>query len=122
MARIMIVDDAEFMRMVIRDILVKQGHEVVAEVADGECAIQKYQEVKPDLVLMDIILPDMEGTKTLQKLLELDPRAKVVMCSSLGQKAVVMESIKIGAKDFIVKPFEPDKVLEVIKKVIGPDS
>ena len=122
MARIMIVDDAEFMRMVIRDILVKQGHEVAAEVADGECAIQKYQEVKPDLVLMDIILPDMEGTKTLQKLLDLDPEAKVVMCSSLGQKAVVMESIKIGAKDFIVKPFEPDKVLEVVKKVIGPDN
>lgn len=122
MARIMIVDDAEFMRMVIRDILVKQGHEVAAEVADGECAIQKYQEVKPDLVLMDIILPDMEGTKTLQKLLDLDPEAKVVMCSSLGQKAVVMESIKIGAKDFIVKPFEPDKVLEVIKKVIGSDN
>ncbi|AKB26707.1 Chemotaxis regulator - transmits chemoreceptor signals to flagelllar motor components CheY [Methanosarcina sp. MTP4] len=122
MARIMIVDDAEFMRMVIRDILVKQGHEVAAEVADGECAIQKYQEVKPDLVLMDIILPDMEGTKTLQKLLDLDPEAKVVMCSSLGQKAVVMESIKIGAKDFIVKPFEPDKVLEVIKKVIEPDN
>ncbi|HII02211.1 TPA: response regulator [Methanosarcinaceae archaeon] len=122
MARIMIVDDAEFMRMVIRDILVKQGHEVAAEVADGECAIQKYQEVKPDLVLMDIILPDIEGTKTLQKLLDLDPEAKVVMCSSLGQKAVVMESIKIGAKDFIVKPFEPDKVLEVIKKVIGSDN
>jgi len=122
MARIMIVDDAEFMRMVIRDILVKQGHEVVAEVADGECAIQKYQEVKPDLVLMDIILPDMEGTRTLQKLLDLDPEAKVVMCSSLGQKTVVMESIKIGAKDFIVKPFEPDKVLEVIEKVIGPDN
>jgi len=122
MARIMIVDDAEFMRMVIRDILVKQGHEVAAEVADGECAIQKYQEVKPDIVLMDIILPDMEGTKTLEKLLDLDPEAKVVMCSSLGQKAVVMESIKIGAKDFIVKPFEPDKVLEVIEKVIGQDN
>ena len=87
MARVMIVDDAEFMRMIIRDILLMHGHEVVAEVGDGEEAIQTYLEVKPDIVLMDIIMPDMDGKEALQKLLVMDPEAKVVMCSSLGQQA-----------------------------------
>ena len=107
MARVMIVDDAEFMRMVIKDTLLKHGHEVVAEVGDGEEAIQKYLEVKPDIVLMDIIMPDMDGKEALQKLLTVDPEAKIVMCSSLGQQALITESMKIGAMGFIVKPFEP---------------
>ncbi len=87
MARIMIVDDAEFMRMIIKDILLMHGHEVVAEVNDGEEAIQIYFEVKPDIVLMDIIMPDMDGKEALKKLLIMDPEAKIVMCSSIGQQA-----------------------------------
>jgi two-component system chemotaxis response regulator CheY len=121
MARVMIVDDAEFMRMVIRDILLKHGHEVVAEVGDGEEAVQTYLEVKPDLVLMDIIMPDMDGKEALQKLLLMDPDAKIVMCSSLGQQALITESMKIGAMGFIVKPFEPDNMLDVIRKIAEPN-
>ena len=121
MARIMIVDDAEFMRMVIKDTLLKHGHEVVAEVGDGEEAIQTYLEVKPDLVLMDIIMPDMDGKEALKKLLVMDPEAKIVMCSSLGQQALITESMKIGAMGFIVKPFEPDGMLDVIRKIAEPN-
>ncbi len=121
MARVMIVDDAEFMRMIIRDILLMHGHEVVAEVGDGEEAIQTYLEVKPDLVLMDIIMPDMDGKEALQKLLVMDPEAKVVMCSSLGQQTLITESMKIGAMGFIVKPFESDEILDVIRKIAEPD-
>jgi two-component system, chemotaxis family, chemotaxis protein CheY len=121
MARVMIVDDAELMRMVIKDILLMHGHEVVAEVNDGEEAIQIYLEVKPDLVLMDLILPNMDGKKALQKLLAIDPEAKVVLCSSLGQQALITESMKIGAMGFIVKPFEVNGMLDVIKKIAEPN-
>ncbi len=121
MARVMIVDDAEFMRMIIRDILLMHGHEVVAEVGDGEEAIQTYLEVKPDIVLMDIIMPDLNGKEALQKLLIMDPSAKVVMCSSLGQQALITESMKIGAMGFIVKPFEPDGMLDIIRKIAEPN-
>ncbi|MGB9930012.1 MAG: response regulator [Methanosarcina sp.] len=121
MARIMIVDDAEFMRMIIKDILVMHGHEIVAEVSDGEEAIQTYLEIKPDLVLMDIIMPDMDGKEALKKLLTIDPAAKVVMCSSLGQQALITESIKIGAMGFIVKPFESSGMLDVIRKIAEPN-
>jgi two-component system, chemotaxis family, chemotaxis protein CheY len=95
MTRVMIVDDAEFMRMIIRDTLIKHGHEVVAEVADGEEAIQTYLKIKPDLVLMDITMPNMSGDKALKKLIGIDPKAKVVMCSSLGQQAMITESMNI---------------------------
>lgn len=121
MARVMIVDDAELMRMVIKDILLMHGHEVVAEVNDGEEAIQTYLEVKPDLVLMDLIMPNMDGKEALQKLLVIDPEAKVVMCSSLGQQAMITESMKIGAMGFIVKPFEVNGMLDVIKKIAEPN-
>ena len=121
MARVMIVEDAEFMRMIIKDILLIHGHEVVAEVGDGEEAIQTYFEVKPDIVLMDIIMPDMDGKDALKKILVMDPEAKVVMCSSLGQQAVITESMKIGAMGFIVKPFEPDGMLDVIRKIAEPN-
>jgi two-component system chemotaxis response regulator CheY len=119
MARVMIVDDAKFIRMVIKDILLKHGHEVVAEADDGEDAIQTYLKVKPDIVLMDIIMPDMDGKKALQKLLIMDPEAKVVMCSSLGQQALITESMKLGAMGFIVKPFEPDGMLDVINTLLS---
>jgi two-component system, chemotaxis family, chemotaxis protein CheY len=128
MARVMIVDDAEFMRMVIKDTLLKHGHEVVAEMAEGEEAFQTYIEVKPDLVLMDIITPaidvitsDMDEKETLKKLLVMDPDAKIVMCSSFGQKALITESMKIGTMGFIVKPFKPDGMLDVIRKIAEPN-
>jgi two-component system, chemotaxis family, chemotaxis protein CheY len=122
MARVMIVDDAELMRMIVRDTLLKHGHEVVAEVADGDEAIQTYLEVKPDLVLMDIIMPDDIGLKeTLKKLLVIDNEAKVAMSSSLGQQTLITESMKIGSMGFIVKPFEHDGMLDVIRKIGEPN-
>ena len=122
MARVMIVDDVELMRMVVRDTLLKHGHEVVAEVADGDEVIQTYLEVKPDLVLMDIIMPDDIGLKeTLKKLLVIDNEAKVAMCSSLGQQTLITESMKIGSMGFIVKPFEHDGMLDVIRKIGEPN-
>jgi len=122
MARVMIVDDAEFMRMIIRDILLIHGHEVVAEVGDGEEAIQTYLEVKPDLVLMDIIMPGDTGWKEAQqKLFIIDHEAKMVVNSSLGQQTLITESMKIGSMGFIVKPFEHDGMLDVIRKIAEPN-
>ena len=129
MARVMIVDDAEFMRMVVRDTLLKHGHEVVAEVADGDEAIQKYLEIKPDLVIMDIVMPDNIGVmpedvswkETLNKFLLIDNDAKVAMSSSLGQQTLITESMKIGSMGFIVKPFENDGMLDVIRKIREPN-
>ncbi|WP_406656711.1 response regulator [Methanolobus sp. ZRKC2] len=118
MAKVMIVDDAAFMRMVIKDILKKNGHEVVAECVDGLDAVQKYPEANPELVFMDIVMPNMEGIDALKKIMEMDPGAKVVMCSSIGQQSVVTDALKSGAQDFIVKPFDATKVLEVIGKVM----
>lgn len=128
MARVMIVDDAEFMRMIIKETLIKHGHEVIAEMADGEEAFQKYLETKPDLILMDIITPtidvitsDIDEEKELKKFLLMDPDAKMIICSFLGQQALITESMKIGAMGFIVKPFGPDEMLDVIKKIAEPN-
>ncbi|WP_214044536.1 response regulator [Methanomethylovorans sp.] len=118
MAKVMIVDDAAFMRMVIKDILIKNGHEVVAEAVDGLDAVNKYPQVKPELVFMDIVMPNMEGIDALKNIMASNPDAKIVMCSSIGQQSVVTEALKLGAKDFIVKPFDAQKVLEVVKKVM----
>jgi two-component system chemotaxis response regulator CheY len=117
--RILIVDDAAFMRMMIRDILTKNGYEVCGEANDGAQAIEKYKEVKPDLVTMDITMPEMDGIAALKEIKKLDPLAKVVMCSAMGQQAMVIDAIQAGAKDFIVKPFQPDRVIEAIKKTLG---
>lgn len=119
MARILVVDDAAFMRMMIKDILTKNGYEVVGEAADGQQAVQQYQELKPDLVTLDITMPEMDGITALKKIREIDPNAKVIMCSAMGQQAMVIDAIQAGAKDFIVKPFQADRVLEAIKKVLG---
>lgn len=116
--RIMVVDDAAFMRMMVKDILVKNGFEVVAEASDGQEAFEKYQEVKPDLVTMDITMPEMDGISSLKKIREIDPQAKVIMCSAMGQQAMVIDAIQAGAKDFIVKPFQNDRVIEAIKKTL----
>ena len=116
---ILICDDAAFMRMMIKDILTKNGYAVVGEAENGIKAVEKYNETKPDLVLMDITMPEMDGIQALKKIKEGDPGAMVIMCSAMGQQAMVIESIQSGAKDFIVKPFQADRVLEAVKKVVG---
>ena len=116
---ILICDDAAFMRMMIKDILTKHGYNVVGEAENGLKAVEKYSETKPDLVLMDITMPEMDGIQALKKIKELDSGATVIMCSAMGQQAMVIESIQAGAKDFIVKPFQADRVIEAVKKVVG---
>lgn len=117
--RILIVDDAAFMRMMIKDILVKNGYQVVGEAQDGKQAVEKYRELEPDLVTMDITMPEMDGIQALKKIREIDPNAKIIMCSAMGQQAMVIDAIQAGAKDFIVKPFQADRVIEAIKKTVG---
>lgn len=116
---ILIVDDAAFMRMMIKDILTKNGYNVVGEAENGAKAFEKYNELKPDLVLMDITMPEVDGIAALKKIKGADPNAMVIMCSAMGQQAMVIEAIQGGAKDFIVKPFQPERVLEAVKKVVG---
>ena len=116
---VLICDDAAFMRMMIKDILTKNGYNVAGEAEKGLRAVEKYNEVKPDLVMMDITMPEMDGIQALKKIKEMDPGATVIMCSAMGQQAMVIEAIQSGAKDFIVKPFQADRVLEAIKKVVG---
>ncbi len=116
---ILICDDAAFMRMMIKDILTKNGYNVVGEAENGARAVEKYAELKPDLVLMDITMPEMDGIQALKKIKEGDSSAMVIMCSAMGQQAMVIEAIQGGAKDFIVKPFQAERVLEAVKKVVG---
>ena len=115
---ILICDDAAFMRMMIKDILTKNGYNVAGEAKNGVKSVEKYNETKPDLVLMDITMPEMDGIEALKKIRQTDPSANVVMCSAMGQQAMVIESIQCGAKDFIVKPFQADRVLEAVKKAV----
>ncbi|TCZ79971.1 response regulator [Paenibacillus albiflavus] len=117
--RILVVDDAAFMRMMIRDILTKNGYEVCGEANDGAQAIEKFKDLRPDLVTMDITMPEMDGIIALKEIKKLDPNAKVIMCSAMGQQAMVIDAIQAGAKDFIVKPFQADRVIEAIKKTLG---
>jgi two-component system, chemotaxis family, chemotaxis protein CheY len=116
--RILIVDDAAFMRMMIKDILSKNGFEVVGEAQDGAQAVELYKELNPDLVTMDITMPEMDGITALKKIRETNGDAKVIMCSAMGQQAMVIDAIQAGAKDFIVKPFQADRVIEAIQKAL----
>ncbi|MGI6364561.1 MAG: response regulator [Bacillota bacterium] len=116
--RILIVDDAAFMRMMIRDILTKNNFEVVGEATNGEEAVAKYMELKPDLVTLDITMPGMDGVTVLKRIRQQDPSARVVMCSAMGQQAMVVEAIQNGAKDFINKPFHPQKVVETLRRAL----
>jgi len=116
---ILLVDDAAFMRMMLKDILTKNGYSVVGEAENGIKAIEKYNELKPDLVMLDITMPEMDGIKAAKGIKQADPNATIVMCSAMGQQAMVIESIQAGARDFIVKPFQPDRVLDAVKKVLG---
>ena len=119
MAKVLIVDDAAFMRMTIKQMLEKGGHEAIGEAGNGIEAVKKFIELKPDIVLLDITMPEMNGVEALKRIKELEPTAKVVICSAMGQQAMVIESIQAGAKDFIVKPFQAERVLEAVKKVVG---
>ncbi|MGB9682395.1 MAG: response regulator [bacterium] len=117
--RVLIVDDAAFMRMMLKNILSQNGYEIAGEASNGLEAVTMYKELKPDLVTMDITMPEMDGIAAVKEIRKIDPEAKIVMCSAMGQQAMVIESIQAGAKDFIVKPFQPDRVLEAVKKVVG---
>ena len=119
MARIMVVDDAAFMRMMLKDILTKGGFDVVGEAENGLKAVEKFKELSPDLVLMDITMPELDGIGAVKQIKALDPAAKIIMCSAMGQQAMVLESIQAGAKDFIVKPFQADRIIEAVTKIIG---
>jgi two-component system chemotaxis response regulator CheY len=116
---ILIVDDAAFMRMMIRDILTKNGYEVIGEAENGGRAIEKYRELLPDLVIMDITMPEVNGIEAVREIRKLNPDSQVIMCSAMGQQAMVIESIQAGARDFIVKPFQAERVIEAVKKVLG---
>lgn len=115
--RIMIVDDSAFMRMTLKTIVEKDGHEVVAEAANGVEAVQKYQTIHPDVVTMDITMPVMDGIQAVRAIKVMDPNANIVMFSAMGQQAMVIEAIQAGARDFIVKPFDADRVLDAIRNV-----
>ena len=120
MARVLIVDDAAFMRKMLSDALTGGGHEVVGEAGNGVEAVERFQELRPDLTTLDITMPEKDGIQALKEILSFDPAARVVMCSALGQESKVLESIKAGAKDFVVKPFQPDRVIEAIGGKLVP--
>lgn len=120
--KILIVDDALFMRNMLREIFVKAGWEVVGEAGNGVEAVEKYQELHPDLVTMDIIMPLKSGIEALQEITGRDPEARVIMCSALGQESLVLEAVQAGARDFVVKPFRESRVLEVVRRVTGTEG
>ncbi|MGE5580946.1 MAG: response regulator [Bacillota bacterium] len=116
--KVLVVDDAAFMRMMIKDILRKGGYEVIGEAEDGSKAVDKFKELRPDLVTMDITMPDMDGISAVKEIRKIDPNAMIIMCSAMGQQAMVIDAIQAGAKDFVVKPFQPERVLEAVRKVL----
>lgn len=120
--KILIVDDAIFMRSMIRDLFARGPFVIAGEAGDGMEAVRLYQELRPDLTTMDIVMPQMDGITALKEIMRFDPLAKVVMCSALGQEALIAEAIEFGARDFIVKPFQPGRVLKVVQSVLGLDD
>lgn len=118
MATVLITDDAKFMRMQLSTILTKLGHEVVGEAENGREALEKFKQLSPDIVLMDITMPEVDGISAVQNIMKENPEAKIIMCSALGQQQTVLDAIKYGAKDFIVKPFTEDRIEEALKKVV----
>jgi two-component system chemotaxis response regulator CheY len=119
MARVLIVDDAAFMRKLLTDALVAGGHEVVGEAGNGVEAVSRWQELRPELTTLDITMPEKDGLAALAEIMAIDPSAKVIMCSALGQEGKVLEAVKLGAKDFVVKPFQPPRVLEAVEKALN---
>jgi two-component system chemotaxis response regulator CheY len=118
MARILVADDASFMRQIIRDILESEGHEIVAEASDGIQAVEEWKKHRPDLVTMDIVMPRRSGIDAVRAIAAVDASARIVMCSALGQETLVAEALQAGAADFIVKPFKPDAVLATLQRVL----
>ncbi|MGZ8375598.1 MAG: response regulator [Gemmatirosa sp.] len=116
---VLICDDAIFMRTMVGDILQQAGFEIVGEAESGVQAIEKYRALKPDLVTMDIVMPDMGGIDAVREITRLDPQARVLMCSAMGQQALVVEALQAGAKDFVVKPFQPSRVLEAVERILS---
>ncbi|MCL2082100.1 MAG: response regulator [Oscillospiraceae bacterium] len=116
--RILIVDDAAFMRMMIKETLSKNGFEICGEAENGKIAVEKFNELQPDLVILDITMPEVNGIEALKAIRKINADAKVVMCSAMGQQAMVIEAIQAGAKDFIVKPFQSERICEAVKKVL----
>ena len=116
---VLICDDAIFMRTMIGDILKQAGFEVVGEAETGVEAVERYRELKPNLVTMDIVMPDMGGIDAVREIVKEDPGARILMCSAMGQQALVIEAIQAGARDFVVKPFQPSRVLEAVQRVLG---
>jgi len=119
MARVLVVDDAAFMRKLLGDALVSGGHEVVGEAGNGAEAVVRYQELRPELTTLDITMPEKDGLSALAEIMAIDPAARVVMCSALGQEGKVLEAVRLGARDFVVKPFQPARVLEAVGKALA---
>ena len=119
MARVLVVDDAAFMRKMVSDALTKGGHEVVGEGANGAEAVTLYQELSPELTTLDITMPEKDGLQALKDIIALDPTARIIMCSALGQESKVLEAVKAGAKDFVVKPFQPERILDAAAKAVA---
>jgi len=116
--RVLIVDDAIFMRKMLADILKKEGYEICGEAENGAQAVEKYKDLNPDLVTMDIIMPDMSGIDAVKEIMKIDPNAKIIMVSAMGHQTLVVEAIQAGAKDYVVKPFQPSRVLEAVQRVL----
>lgn len=116
---ILVVDDAAFMRMMVKDVLSKNGFTIAGEAENGAKAIEKFKELNPDLVIMDITMPEVDGIQAVKEIKKINAAAKVIMCSAMGQQAMVIEAIQAGAKDFIVKPFQAERIVEAVKKVLG---
>ena len=119
MARVLIVDDAAFMRKMLSDALSSGGHEVVGEASNGNEAVQRFQELRPELTTLDITMPEKDGLQALKDIMSFDPDARIIMCSALGQESKVLEAVKAGAKDFVVKPFQPDRILDAAAKAVA---
>ena len=116
---VLVCDDAVFMRTMVSDILSQAGFTVIGEAENGRQAVEKYQQLKPDFVTMDIIMPEMGGIEAVKKITQLDPGARILMCSAMGQQALVQEALQAGARDFVVKPFQPSRVLEAVQRVLA---
>ena len=115
---VLIADDLKFIKLVLRELVEKAGFRVVGEASNGEEAVELYQEKRPDVVLMDITMPKMDGLAALKQILKFDPQAKIIMCSALGQQSLIVQALQLGAKDFIVKPFRDERVVAAIKKIL----
>ncbi len=118
-AKILISDDAAFMRVMIRGILTKHNYEIVGEAKDGREAVEMYKQLKPDLTTMDIIMPEVNGIEAVKEIIQFDSHAVIIMCSAMGQQAMVIEAIAAGAKDFVIKPFQPPRVVEAVERALA---